>query len=376
MAATYPELFAAATAYSGVPAGCFVSTAGTVDAWNSTCAQGKINATPAYWTNVVKGMYAGYTGARPRFQVYHGSIDATLLPPNYNETVKEWTGVFGYDYTKPATVKANFPLSGYTTDIWGVSAANPLGTVQGVYAINVGHTVPINGDQDMHWFQLGPYATKSAVATTAATSAVTKASSTTTKKSTVVATSKPSTVVAVPTSSVSSSHSTTSVKVVSASTAIPAPVSSSSSSCEVVYVTITPSATTASTTLSSPVSSKKSSTAGGAGFSPPVSASSATTVANAATSSSKAVIASTSTAAATSKAASSSAAAPASSAASSGGALQTGTSTRPSSSSINTAFVAKGKRYFGTAADQGTLGNAQTDAIVKADLYVSFVHEM
>ena len=35
MAATYPELFKAATAYSGVPAGCFASASGAVDAWNS-----------------------------------------------------------------------------------------------------------------------------------------------------------------------------------------------------------------------------------------------------------------------------------------------------------------------------------------------------
>jgi acetylxylan esterase len=41
MAATYPELFAAATAYSGVPAGCFVSSSNQVDAWNSTCANGQ-----------------------------------------------------------------------------------------------------------------------------------------------------------------------------------------------------------------------------------------------------------------------------------------------------------------------------------------------
>ncbi|EMC99482.1 carbohydrate esterase family 1 protein [Baudoinia panamericana UAMH 10762] len=145
MAATYPELFAAATAYSGVPAGCFVSSSGQVDAWNSTCASGKVNATPQYWTNVVKNMYQGYTGSRPRFQVYHGSIDTTLYPPNYNESVKEWTGVFGYNYLAPQTRKANFPHSGYTTDIWGVTTANPLGTVQGIYALNVGHTVPING---------------------------------------------------------------------------------------------------------------------------------------------------------------------------------------------------------------------------------------
>lgn len=37
------------------------------------------------------------------------------------------------------------------------------------------------------------------------------------------------------------------------------------------------------------------------------------------------------------------------------------------SDSLNKLFQAKGKKYFGTCADQGTLGNAQTAAIVKAD---------
>jgi len=177
MAATYPEMFKAATAYSGVPAGCFVSfvheqkshlryalltpssskqvsTANQADAWNSTCAQGNVIASAQYWANTVKNMYPGYTGARPRFQVYHGSIDTTLRPQNYQETVKEWTGVFGYDATKPQKSQNNFPLNGYKTDTWGVTTANPLGTVQGVYAQNVGHTVPINGAQDMKWFGL------------------------------------------------------------------------------------------------------------------------------------------------------------------------------------------------------------------------------
>lgn len=57
-------------------------------------------------------MYPGYTGARPRFQVYHGSIDTTLYPANYQETVKEWTGVFGYDASTPAKEIDNFPHSG------------------------------------------------------------------------------------------------------------------------------------------------------------------------------------------------------------------------------------------------------------------------
>ena len=54
MAATYPDIFKAAIVYSGVPAGCFVSASGAVDAWNSTCAQGNSIATPQAWANVVK----------------------------------------------------------------------------------------------------------------------------------------------------------------------------------------------------------------------------------------------------------------------------------------------------------------------------------
>jgi acetylxylan esterase len=145
MAATYPEMFKAATAYSGVPAGCFVSTANQEAAWNSTCAQGTVQASAQYWANTVKAMYPGYAGARPRFQVYHGSTDAILRPQNYQETVKEWTGVFGFDAAKPAKTQQNFPAQNYKTDTWGVTAANPLGTVQGIYVTGVGHTVPVNG---------------------------------------------------------------------------------------------------------------------------------------------------------------------------------------------------------------------------------------
>jgi acetylxylan esterase len=145
MAATYPELFKAATAYSGVPAGCFLSTANQEAAWNSTCAQGTVQASSQYWATVVKNMYPGYAGARPRFQVYHGSADTILRPQNYQETVKEWTGVFGFDATKPQKTQQNAVLANSKTDTWGVTAANPLGTVQGIYVTGAGHTVPVQG---------------------------------------------------------------------------------------------------------------------------------------------------------------------------------------------------------------------------------------
>ncbi|RHZ61550.1 uncharacterized protein CDV56_108851 [Aspergillus thermomutatus] len=148
MAATYPELFAAGIAYSGVAAGCFMSAANQVDAWNSSCSQGQVIATPEVWAGVAEAMFPGYNGPRPKMQIYHGSVDEALYPQNYNETCKQWAGVFGYDYGAPHTVVENTPEANYETTTWGDK-------LQGIYATGVGHTVPIHGDQDMIWF--GPY---------------------------------------------------------------------------------------------------------------------------------------------------------------------------------------------------------------------------
>ncbi|EAW06435.1 acetyl xylan esterase [Aspergillus clavatus NRRL 1] len=145
MAATYPDMFAAGVVYSGVAAGCFMSNTNQQAAWNSTCAHGKSIATPEAWAHVAKAMYPGYDGPRPRMQIYHGSADTTLYPQNYQETCKEWAGVFGYDYNAPRSVENNKPQANYKTTTWGKE-------LQGIYATGVGHTVPINGDRDMAWF--------------------------------------------------------------------------------------------------------------------------------------------------------------------------------------------------------------------------------
>ncbi|KAJ7446564.1 carbohydrate esterase family 1 and carbohydrate-binding module family 1 protein [Mycena latifolia] len=145
LCATYPELWKAATVYSGVAAGCFVSSTGAVDAWNSTCSEGLVDDTQQQWANVVHAMYPGYTGTYPAIQEYHGTADTTLLPPNLNEEVKEWAGVFGYNAAAPTQVLQNTPLPGYTKSIYGPN-------LQGILAQGVGHTVPIQGNEDMKWF--------------------------------------------------------------------------------------------------------------------------------------------------------------------------------------------------------------------------------
>ncbi|PSN61131.1 alpha/beta-hydrolase [Corynespora cassiicola Philippines] len=145
LAATYPDLFAAGIVYSGVGAGCFASSSGGIAAWNNSCANGQSTATPQKWAQVVFDMYPGYNGTRPKMQVYHGSADGTLRPQNYQETMKQWAGVFGYNYDKPEGTKQNDPQSGYTRTTYGPR-------VEGIYAQGVGHSVNIRGNDDMKYF--------------------------------------------------------------------------------------------------------------------------------------------------------------------------------------------------------------------------------
>ncbi|KAF2268224.1 hypothetical protein CC78DRAFT_540971 [Lojkania enalia] len=146
LAATYPDLITAVSLYSGVPAGCFVSSSGQSAAWNSTCSGGQSRASAQQWGDVVRAMYPGYNGTRPRMQIWHGSVDTTLAPQNYQETIKQWTNVFGVSET-PTSSKPNTPEMNYRTDDFGPN-------VEGIWAQGVGHSVPSHLDASEAWFGL------------------------------------------------------------------------------------------------------------------------------------------------------------------------------------------------------------------------------
>ncbi|KAI0156500.1 carbohydrate esterase family 1 protein [Xylariaceae sp. FL1272] len=146
LAATYPELINAVSLYSGVAAGCFVSSSGGVDQWNNSCSGGSSKASADQWKQVVLDMYPGYDGPRPKMQIWHGSADTTLAPQNYQEEIKQWTGVFNVSETATSTA-SNSPQSGYTTSNYGDH-------VQGIYAQGVGHSVPANLTASEIWFGL------------------------------------------------------------------------------------------------------------------------------------------------------------------------------------------------------------------------------
>ncbi|MFE9746288.1 PHB depolymerase family esterase [Saccharothrix saharensis] len=125
MLANYPDVFAAGAAFAGVPAGCFATTDGS--GWNSQCANGQILRTPQEWGNTARGMYPGYSGARPRVQIWHGTADDTLRYPNFGETIDQWTNVHGLSTTPTST---DSPQSGWTRTRYGdkVEAISMQGT--------------------------------------------------------------------------------------------------------------------------------------------------------------------------------------------------------------------------------------------------------
>ena len=130
----YPDVFAAGAAFSGVPFGCFATTDGSE--WNSACSGGTVLHTPQEWGDLVRGAYPGYTGPRPRMQVWHGTEDDVLRYPNFGEEIKQWTNVLGVGQTPAAT---DSPVSGWTRTRYG-STGNQA-PVEAISLQGVGHNL-------------------------------------------------------------------------------------------------------------------------------------------------------------------------------------------------------------------------------------------
>ncbi|ASW54909.1 PHB depolymerase family esterase [Plantactinospora sp. KBS50] len=138
LAAEYPDVFAAGSAFSGVPAGCFATTDGSM--WNSQCSGGNVSRTAQQWGDVAHAMYPGYTGGYPRMQLWHGTTDTTLAYPNFGEEIKQWTYLNGVSQTPAFT---DHPQSTWTRTRYGNTGTQA--TVEGVSISGVGHQLPMTG---------------------------------------------------------------------------------------------------------------------------------------------------------------------------------------------------------------------------------------
>jgi poly(hydroxyalkanoate) depolymerase family esterase len=116
--AVYPEVFKAGAEFSGVPAGCWADGYAASNQWSGNCAGGKTTFTAQQWGDKVRAMDAGYSGFRPRVQLWHGDADTTISPNNQTEAIKEWTNVLGLGTTATSTTTVTLSGKTWTRQSW------------------------------------------------------------------------------------------------------------------------------------------------------------------------------------------------------------------------------------------------------------------
>ena len=138
----YPDVFRAGSAYAGVPFGCFAGA----NSWHTACANGQVSRSAQQWGDTVRAAYPGYSGARPRMQLWHGTNDDVLRFPNFGEEIKQWTNVHGVSQT-PTSTQQNTPRSGWVRTRYGSN-------VEAIQETGQPHNLQILADETIRFFGL------------------------------------------------------------------------------------------------------------------------------------------------------------------------------------------------------------------------------
>jgi poly(hydroxyalkanoate) depolymerase family esterase len=115
--AVYPDVFKGGSAFAGVPAGCW-SVGDPDGSWSNACAGGQVTHTAQEWGDMVRAMDPGYTGHRPRVQLFHGDADGTINYNNFKESVKQWTNVLGLSASPTSTETVTLGTHQATRQKW------------------------------------------------------------------------------------------------------------------------------------------------------------------------------------------------------------------------------------------------------------------
>lgn len=144
MCGTYPDVFAAASCYSGVPAGCLAGSGSSPGSGDPSCGIGNLTKTGEAWAEQVYAMYEGYDGPYPKTMIWHGTADEMISYNNLAETLKQWSTVLDVAWTENIT---DSPQLNYTQMVYGDGSH-----LLGWSAVGVGHTVPCDVARDLDWF--------------------------------------------------------------------------------------------------------------------------------------------------------------------------------------------------------------------------------
>jgi poly(hydroxyalkanoate) depolymerase family esterase len=151
--AVYPDVFKAGAEFAGVPAGCWAVQYDASNQWSGPCAGGTVTHTAQEWGTLVRNMYPGYTGYRPRVQLWHGLADPTIKPANHTEAIKEWTNILGLAANPTSTTTVTLNNSQWTRQSWqdscGFTVLDAWGEMNGPHGtganMNGMYTLPFLG---------------------------------------------------------------------------------------------------------------------------------------------------------------------------------------------------------------------------------------
>jgi acetylxylan esterase len=109
--ALYPDIFKAGSSFAGMPGGCHGPNDNSSNAtgYNGTCAGGAVNYTPQQWGDLVRAMDPGYTGHRPRLQLFHGSADSIISYSNMAESESQYINLLSLS-TNPTKTNTGLTL--------------------------------------------------------------------------------------------------------------------------------------------------------------------------------------------------------------------------------------------------------------------------
>lgn len=143
---SYPDLFAAGSAFAGVPFACYAAAGHAV--WSDDCASGRVDRTGEAWAALVRDAYPGYRGPRPKMQVFHGSADDVVNVTNYYNQIKLWTTVLRTG-SEPTAVEEDDPVENWTKHVYG-----DKGLFEAFLAEGVDHNIPDQADEVVRFFEL------------------------------------------------------------------------------------------------------------------------------------------------------------------------------------------------------------------------------
>ncbi|KAJ9132503.1 Carbohydrate esterase family 1 protein [Coniochaeta hoffmannii] len=149
LAATYPDVFAGAASYSGVPAACWAgSPMSTPMSPDLSCPLGKKAGTYSakQWGDLARECDPGYEGPRPKMMVVHGTADTAVVISLLKAQLDQWSDVLGVSWAKNVT---NDPIANWKKIVYGDGTRLVGYEVQGG-----GHIPPFQGDATLKFFGL------------------------------------------------------------------------------------------------------------------------------------------------------------------------------------------------------------------------------